>query len=214
MTDVTYELRVAGHLDDHWSCWLDDLDISRRADGTSALTGPMTDQAQLHGLLAQLRDIGAPLLSLRLLDAPTAGNGATAGPSYRAEVPSPRVLVIGLDPHRVPGPWDAKPVADAISLGMTSLEERGFDAEACLVGLDGSDDIEDRISVALQAGTWDCVLVGGGIRKREDLLDLFESVVNLVVRHAPQAAIAFNSTVDDIADAVARRLGPGRADSR
>lgn len=65
--------------------------------------------------------------------------------------PGRRVLVIGLDPYRVPGPWDPKPVADAIAGGMASLAERGFDAEPCLVGLDGSDDIEDRISVALQA---------------------------------------------------------------
>ena len=64
-----------------------------------------------------------------------------------------------------------------------------------------------RISVALQAESWDCVLVGGGIRKREDLMELFESVVNLVVRHAPRAATAFNSTPDDIADAVSRRMG-------
>jgi hypothetical protein len=128
-------------------------------------------------------------------------------PSYRAVVPGPRVLVIGLDPYRVPGPWDPEPVADAIGRGMTSLADRGFDADACLVGLDGSDDIEHRISVALQAGSWDCVLVGGGIRKREDLLEIFELVVNLVVRHAPRAAIAFNSTPDDIADAVSRRMG-------
>lgn len=205
--DVTYELRVAGHLDDHWSSWLDHLAISRRADGTSTLTGSMADQAQLHGLLARLRDIGAPLLSLRLLDAPVTANGTTAGPSYRALVPSPRVLVIGLDPYRVPGPWDPKPVADAIEHGMTSLAERGYDAEACLVGLDGSDDIEARVAVALQDRPWDCVVVGGGIRGPEDQLELFEAVVNLVVRHAPQAAIAFNSRPDDIVHAVARRLG-------
>lgn len=136
--DVTYEVRVAGHLDDHWSSWLDDLAISRRADGTTALTGEMADQAQLHGLLARLRDIGAPLLSLRLLDAPVAGKGTTAKPT-----PKPRVLVIGLDPYRVPGPWDPQPVADAIAAGMASLAERGFDAEQCLVGLD---DIADAVS--------------------------------------------------------------------
>jgi hypothetical protein len=131
----------------------------------------------------------------------------STGPSYRAGVPRPRVLVIGLDPYRVPGSWDPKPVADAIALGMTSLADRGFEPESCLVGLDGSDDVEEKISVALQHQSLDCVLVGGGIRKRKDLLELFESVVNLVVRHAPRAAIAFNSTPDDIADAVSRRMG-------
>ena len=66
---MTYEFRVEGHLDDHWSAWLGDLTITRHHDGTSTLTGPVADQAQLHGVLARLRDIGATLLSLNALDA-------------------------------------------------------------------------------------------------------------------------------------------------
>ncbi len=61
----TYEFRVEGHLDDHWSPWLGGLALTHHADGTSTLTGPVADQAQLHGILARLRDIGATLLSLR-----------------------------------------------------------------------------------------------------------------------------------------------------
>jgi RimJ/RimL family protein N-acetyltransferase len=68
-TTLTYELRVQGHLDDHWSGWLADLDLTRQDDGSSTLVGPMADQAQLHGVLAGLRDIGATLLSLRTVDA-------------------------------------------------------------------------------------------------------------------------------------------------
>jgi len=116
------------------------------------------------------------------------------------------VLVIGLDPYRVPGPWDPKPVADAIEVGMTVLAKRGFHAEACLVGLDGSDDIEARVAGALQTRSWDCVVVGGGIRHSEEQLELFESIINLIRRHAPQAAIAFNHTPHDLADAAARSL--------
>ena len=116
------------------------------------------------------------------------------------------VLVIGLDPYRVPGPWNLKPVADAIEVGMTALADRGFHAEACLVGLDGSDDVEARVTVALQARSWDCVVVGGGIREPEEQLELFESIINLICRHAPQAAIAFNHTPHDLADAAARGL--------
>jgi len=116
------------------------------------------------------------------------------------------VLVIGLDPYRVPGPWDPKPVADAIEIGMTTLAERGFHAEACLVGLDGSDDVEARVTVALQARSWDCIVVGGGIRTPEEQLQLFESIINLIRRHAPHAAIAFNHTPYDLADAAARGL--------
>ena len=121
-------------------------------------------------------------------------------------IPNSHILVIGLDPYRVPGPWDPKPVADAIEIGMKALADCGFHAEACLVGLDGSDDIEARVAVALQARSWDCVVVGGGIRGPEEQLELFESIINLTHRHAPQAAIAFNHTPHDLADAAARAL--------
>ena len=116
------------------------------------------------------------------------------------------VLVIGLDPYRVPGPWDPKPVADAIEVGMTALADRGLHAEACLVGLDGSDDVEARVTTALQGRSWDCVVVGGGIRHPEEQLELFESIINLIRRHSPQAAIAFSRTPHDLVDAVSRRL--------
>ena len=118
-----------------------------------------------------------------------------------------QVLVIGLDPYRVPGPWNPKPVADAIEIGMAALADRGFQAEACLVGLDGSDDVEARVTIALQARSWDCVIVGGGIREPEEQLELFESIINLIRRHAPRAAIAFNHTPRDLADTAARVLG-------
>ena len=117
------------------------------------------------------------------------------------------VLVIGLDPYRVPGPWNPKPVADAIEIGMKAIADRNFHAEACLVGLDGSDDVEARVTAALQARSWDCVLVGGGIRQPEEQLELFESIINLIRRHAPRAAIAFNHTPRDLADTAARVLG-------
>ncbi len=70
MSASTYELRVDGHLDDHWSDWLGGLAIIRNEDGTSTLIGPVADQAQLHGILTALRDVGVTLLSLRVLGAP------------------------------------------------------------------------------------------------------------------------------------------------
>jgi RimJ/RimL family protein N-acetyltransferase len=63
-----YELRVAGHLDDHWSGMLGGLTLTRCRDGTTTLTGPVADQAQLHGVLARVRDLGVPLLALRTLE--------------------------------------------------------------------------------------------------------------------------------------------------
>lgn len=59
-----YEIRIQGRLDDRWSSWFDDLDLSHTDDGVTVLRGPVTDQAALHGLLHKLRDLGVPLLSV------------------------------------------------------------------------------------------------------------------------------------------------------
>jgi hypothetical protein len=114
---------------------------------------------------------------------------------------SPRVLVIGFDPYRVPGPWDPQPVADGIEAGRTRFVEHGLGAEFCLFGLDGSDDVETVVTAALCAQSWECVVIGGGVRHQADLL---EQVINLVRRHAPDAAIAFNDTPAETFDAAAR----------
>ncbi len=117
--------------------------------------------------------------------------------------PIPRVLVIGLDPYRVPGPWDPKPVADGIEAGRTRFIEHEVGATFCLVGLDGSDDVVSVISAALSSHAWECVVIGGGVRHDEEL---FERVVNLVRQRAPAAAIAFNATPADTYEAAARWL--------
>jgi hypothetical protein len=64
-----YRLRVDGHLDDHWSAWFGCLILTRENDGTTSLTGPVTDQAALHGLLAKIRDLGILLISVEPIDA-------------------------------------------------------------------------------------------------------------------------------------------------
>ncbi|WP_107764658.1 hypothetical protein [Nocardioides terrigena] len=64
----TYAIRIAGHLDDHWSGRLGGLAITRHADGTTVLTGCLSDQAQLYGVLSGLRDIGVTLISLEVDD--------------------------------------------------------------------------------------------------------------------------------------------------
>ncbi|MFB7328711.1 MULTISPECIES: hypothetical protein [unclassified Streptomyces] len=127
---------------------------------------------------------------------------------------TPRVLVIGLDPYRVPGPWDPKPVADAIEVGIARFAEHGVGVETCLFGLDSSDNVEAVVGAALAARPWECVVVGGGVRKLEDQLELFEQIINLIRRHARNAAIAFNSTPADTFDAAARWIDiPGRPTS-
>lgn len=66
----SYELRVEGHLDEHWSTWFGGMTLAREEDGTTTLRGTVTDQAELHGLLAKVRDLGATLISVRTTDAP------------------------------------------------------------------------------------------------------------------------------------------------
>jgi hypothetical protein len=62
--DDWYEIQLRGRLDQRWTSWFDGMSITSRDDGTTVLTGPVSDQAALHGLLARLRDLGLPLLSV------------------------------------------------------------------------------------------------------------------------------------------------------
>jgi hypothetical protein len=104
--------------------------------------------------------------------------------------------------HRqVPGPWNPKPVADGIEIGRTRFIEHGVGAEFCVFGLAGRDDVEAVVADALRARPWECVVIGGGVRNQ---LDLFERMVNLVRRHAPDAAIAFNTTPTDTFETAVR----------
>ena len=59
-----YEIRLKGHLDDKWAAWFDGLTITRSDNGETLLRGPVVDQAALHGVLRQVRDLGLPLLSV------------------------------------------------------------------------------------------------------------------------------------------------------
>ena len=64
-----YEIRLRGRLDPRWAAWFDGMTLTTADDGTTALRGPVTDQAALHGLLQKVRDLGLPLLSVTPLDA-------------------------------------------------------------------------------------------------------------------------------------------------
>ena len=63
-----YRLRVAGRLDQHWSAWFDGLTVTHQDDGSTNLTGAVTDQTELHGLLAKIRDLGVTLISVTVVD--------------------------------------------------------------------------------------------------------------------------------------------------
>jgi hypothetical protein len=59
-----YEIRLKGHLDNRWADWFEGLTITLEEDGDTLLTGPVIDQAALHGLLKKVRDLGLPLVSV------------------------------------------------------------------------------------------------------------------------------------------------------
>lgn len=59
-----YEIRIKGHLDDKWADWFEGLTITLEDNGDTLLTGPVIDQAALHGLLKKVRDLGLPLVSV------------------------------------------------------------------------------------------------------------------------------------------------------
>ncbi len=59
-----YEIRLKGHLDGMWIAWFEGLTVTREDNGETLLTGPVVDQAALHGLLRKVRDLGMPLLSV------------------------------------------------------------------------------------------------------------------------------------------------------
>lgn len=59
-----YEIRIRGHLNHRWAGWFEDMTITLEANGTTLLTGPLADQAALHGLLKKVRDSGLPLVSV------------------------------------------------------------------------------------------------------------------------------------------------------
>jgi len=68
-----YEIRIKGQLDDRWADWFGGLTITLEEDGNTLLTGPVIDQAALHGLLRKVRDLGMPLISVNRVQ-PDKGN--------------------------------------------------------------------------------------------------------------------------------------------
>ena len=61
---MVYQIRIKGHLGPRWTDWFGGLTITPEDNGDTLLTGPVVDQAALHGLLRKVRDLGLPLISV------------------------------------------------------------------------------------------------------------------------------------------------------
>ena len=79
---TVYQIRVKSHLSSDWTDWFDGLTITRQENGDTLLTGPVIDQAALHGLLKKIRDLGMALISVNSLEpaaSTTLGTGQANG---------------------------------------------------------------------------------------------------------------------------------------
>jgi len=70
---TVYEIRIKGHLGPQWTDWFGGLAITLESNGHSLLTGPIVDQAALHGVLKKVRDLGLPLISVVCVTSTQAG---------------------------------------------------------------------------------------------------------------------------------------------
>lgn len=66
-TPFIYEIRIEGHLPDHWSHWFEGLDICKQSNGESILNGVLVDQAALFGVLCRIHDLNLTLISVARL---------------------------------------------------------------------------------------------------------------------------------------------------
>ena len=122
-----------------------------------------------------------------------------------------RVLFVGQAPDTVdysdpalPSGLSAEKIRAGIDLAAAKIAERGWIADLCMIPPDAAG--LAMLEKQLAGATYDCVVIGGGMRLPPKSLVLFEKVVNAVHKAAPGAAIAFNTKPEDTAEAAARWL--------
>ena len=122
-----------------------------------------------------------------------------------------KVLLIGLEPRFVdyaalPVHLDEPTLRQGLSADENKLRALGFEAGWLLV--DRGETAESVVRARLQSATFDCILVGAGIRTVAPLFPLFEKLVNAIHEHAPRSKIAFNTQPEDTAQSVQRWVSP------
>jgi hypothetical protein len=125
-----------------------------------------------------------------------------------------RILLLGLDPETVdfsdpalPPGMTAEKVHAGIAVALKQFKDRGWEFD---VGFFRPDETAGpAVEGLLRSTTYDCVVIGAGVRVPPRNLALFEVVINAVRKVAPGAGIAFNTRPDDSADAAARGLALG-----
>ena len=65
----SYAIRITGELGEHWQAWFEGMTVEQPGDGTTVITGQVTDQSALHGVLQRIRDLGLPLVSVHRINA-------------------------------------------------------------------------------------------------------------------------------------------------
>ena len=107
-----------------------------------------------------------------------------------------RVLLVGLQPEAVdysdpvlPSGMDAKKIQARIELGLKQMTDRGWQADLCLIQPDAT--AGPALERRLGATTYDCVVIGAGVRLPPKNLLLFETIVNTVHKAAPNTSIGF-----------------------
>jgi hypothetical protein len=120
-----------------------------------------------------------------------------------------RVLFVGQQPETVdfsdpalPPGFNAEKINAGIAIGAAKITERGWQADLCMIPPDET--AGPMLEKQLASTVYDCVVIGGGLRLPPKNLQLFETVINVVHKAAPNASIAFNTRPEDTAEAAAR----------
>jgi hypothetical protein len=125
-----------------------------------------------------------------------------------------RVLLLGYDPETVdfsdpalPPGMNAEKVHAGIAAAMKQFADRGWEADVGFIRPDET--AGPTVEGQLASKSYDCVVIGAGVRLPPRRLAIFEAVINAVHKAAPGAVIAFNTRPEDSADAAARWLAAG-----